>query len=73
MSIFIQIILVGVILAAMIMLLLGLDHLFIGRFDADDISADELKEDVEKSKDVISDNNVFHAFVSRSRDQKTIK
>ncbi len=67
MSAIIQIILVVVILAAMIMLLLGLDHLFVGRLDTDDSLTGELKKDVEKSKDVISDKNIFYMLVSKSK------
>lgn len=64
---FLKIILVIVILVAMIVLLLGLDQLFTGRFDADSSDANRLRDEVEKHKDVISDNNVFNSLVQRSR------
>ena len=47
---FLKIILVIVILAAMIVLLLGLDQLFTGRFDADSSDANRLRDEVENIK-----------------------
>lgn len=67
MVMFFKVILVLVILAAMIMLLLGLDHVFTGKFDSDSSDATRLRQEVEKHQEVISDNSVFDPLVQHSR------
>lgn len=67
MIMFLKVILVMVILAAMIILLLGLDHVFTGKFDSDSSDATRLRDEVEKHQEVISDNSVFDPLVRHSR------
>lgn len=62
----IQITLVILILAGMMMLLLGIDQLFTGKFNADDEQANQLRHDVRNKGEVISDNNIFKSLVSDS-------
>lgn len=60
-NILIQILLVIVILAAMVMVLLGVGHLF----NAPDqkAEADLLKDEVERDDDTIADHSLFHQFL----------
>lgn len=62
----IQITLVILILAGMVVLLLGIDQLFTGKFNADDERANQLRHDVKNKGEVISDNNIFKSLVSDS-------
>ena len=62
----IQITIVILILAGMMMLLLGIDQLFTGKFNADDERAYQLRHDVKNKGEVISDNNIFKSLVSDS-------
>jgi len=62
----IQITLIILILAGMTMLLLGIDQLFTGKFNADDERANQLRRDVKNKGEVISDNNIFKSLVSDS-------
>ena len=64
----IKAILIIFILAVMVVLLLGINHLFAGNFRADRDDADKLREDVETKDDVITDNNVFHELVERTKE-----
>lgn len=48
------------------MLLLGIDQLFTGKFNADDERANQLRRDVKNKGEVISDNNIFKSLVSDS-------
>lgn len=56
-----------VVLASMVMILLGLDQLFSGKFNSDQDKVSELREEVEHRREVISDNSVFHGLVSKSQ------
>lgn len=67
----IKAILIIVILAVMVMVLLGINHLFAGNFRADRDDAEQLREDVETKNDVITDNNVFHELVNASEDKRS--
>lgn len=55
--------LVIVILALMILVLLGINHIFSGNFTTDDSEVDDLRIDVMESDDVITDHNVFTELV----------
>lgn len=57
-------VLVIVILAVMILVLLSINHLFSGNFDARESDAERLREDVTESDDVITGQNVFHELVN---------
>lgn len=50
----------------MIILLLGLNNVFTGKFDADDSEAKRLRKDVERNKEVISRDSVFNPLVNHS-------
>lgn len=70
MGIMIQVILVIVVLASVVMILLGLDQLFSGKFNSDQDKVRELRDEVEHRRDVISDNSVFRGLVSKSQNNK---
>lgn len=55
--------LVVVILGVMILVLLGINHLFSGNFTVDEADVDNLRNDVMESDDVITDHNVFTDLV----------
>lgn len=64
--------LVVVILAVMILVLLGINHLFSGNFSVDEAEVDDLRNDIRESKDVISDHGVFTELV-KVRDESPLK
>lgn len=64
MIVFIQVILVIVILGAMTMILLGLDHLINGGFDITPDDTEKLRDEVNTRREVIGRNNVFNSLVS---------
>lgn len=51
----------------MVILLLGLDQIFTGKFDADGDEAKQLRDDVEQNRNVISDNSIFTSLVNKTR------
>lgn len=55
--------LVIVILGVMILVLLGINHLFSGNFTVDEADVDDLRNDVMESDNVITDHNVFTELV----------
>lgn len=59
----IKIILVVVLLVAMVMVLLGIGHLFSGNFNTVQNDIDELRREVRERDEVISAKNSFHAFL----------
>lgn len=65
MIVFIQVILVAVILGAMVMILLGLDHLINGGFDTTPDDTKKLRDEVNTRREVIGRNNVFNSLVSK--------
>lgn len=64
MIVFIQVILVIVILGAMVMILLGLDHLINGGFDTTPDDTKKLRDEVNTRREVIGSNSVFNSLVS---------
>lgn len=56
-------VLVIVILGVMILLLIGINHLFSGSFSVKESEIDDLRQDVLESEDVISDKNIFTELV----------
>lgn len=71
MVIYIKVFLVVLILVGMIMVLVGIRHLFCRQImDFDDKESDDLRRDVENSMDVISDTSVFYNFLVRSLDSR---
>ena len=67
-------VLIIVILGVMVLILLGINHLFSGSFDTREQDAEELRNDVRESPEVISRQSVFHGFVengSRSTSPKS--
>lgn len=67
----IKIILVVVLLVAMVMVLLGIGHLFSGNFNTGQNEIDELRREVLERDEVISPKNSFHDFVgTRARHQR---
>ena len=70
-SIILQTIFVVLILGAMVMLLLGITHLFNGAVDGSEEEADRLRDDVESNSDVITDDSLFNHFIaSHKREEK---
>lgn len=65
MATFFQIIIVLVLLAAMVMILLGIGQL--GNQDAfeNNDKTSHLREDVEETSDVISDSNIFNSLLNK--------
>lgn len=62
---------VTVVLAVMILLLLSLNHIFSGNFNARNKDAETLREDIKTRNDVITDQNLFRALVRiRVRNKK---
>ncbi len=59
-----KIIAVVMILAAMIVILLGISHLFSGNFTSDSEDSVKLKEEIKNEDTVISERNIFHEFLS---------
>lgn len=51
-------------MAAMIMVLLGIDQLFTGRFNADNDKARRLRDELENERDVITDSSLFSSIVT---------
>lgn len=64
MIVFIQVILVIVILGAMVMILLGLDHLINGGFDTTPDDTKKLRDEVNTRREVIGSKSVFNSLVS---------
>lgn len=64
MIVFIQVILVIVILGAMVMILLGLDHLINGGFDTNPDDTKKLRDEVNTRREVIGSKSVFNSLVS---------
>lgn len=58
--------LVVVIMGVMILVLLGINHIFSGNFNVNEAEVDNLREDLKKSEDVISDHGVFTELVKVS-------
>lgn len=66
-------ILVVVILAMMVLILLGINHLFAGNFTANRKDTEQLRRDVENSENVITRNNIFHTLVRKSEQLDKVK
>lgn len=62
-----KIVAVAVILAAMLIIILGIGHLLIGSFNTDRDDINQLRHDVESKHDVVSGKNMFHDLVSGDR------
>lgn len=55
--------LVVVILGVMILLLLGINHIFSGSFSVDESEVDDLRQEIRETKDVISNHGAFTELV----------
>lgn len=55
--------LVVVILGVMILLLLGINHIFSGSFSIEDTEVDNLRQELEETNEVISNNGAFTELV----------
>ncbi|MDE6006419.1 MAG: hypothetical protein K2G67_02565 [Muribaculaceae bacterium] len=63
--------LVVVILGVMILVLLGINHIFSGNFSVDSSDMDDLRQEVNESDEVISNNGAFTELVKvKVRDNK---
>ena len=71
MVLFLQTVLVIIILAAMVMVLLGVGHLSTGHFHHDDQDLRDFREKVENDDDVITSESSFHSLVGDSSRCKT--
>lgn len=60
----IKIIAVVVILAAMLVILMGIGHLYSGNFNTDMGEMDQFRKDVENKEDVVSSSSAFHQFLA---------
>lgn len=61
-----KVIAVVVILLCMIILLLGIGHLFTGNFHTDDEEVRDLRHDIRHKENVIGDGNAFRPLVEKS-------
>lgn len=61
-----KIIAVVVILLCMIILLLGIGHLFSGNFHTDDVEVRDLRHDIKHKDNVIGEGNVFRPLVGKA-------
>ena len=61
---------VVVILAAMLMILLGIGHLFSGNFHSDSEETEKLRQDVENNEDVVSPRSLFYEFLGGGNNKK---
>ncbi len=68
-----KILAVILILAAMIVILLGINHLFSGNFNSTPEDSKKLKEEIRHEDTVISDRNVFHNFIAAMDGKKEKK
>lgn len=62
-----KIVLVTVILAVMVLILLGIGHLFSGDFSATEDDTKSLRKDVDTRRDVITDESAFSSLVRQSK------
>lgn len=62
-----KIVLVAVILAVMVLILLGIGHLFSGDFSATEDDTKSLRNDVDTRRDVITDESAFSSLVRQSK------
>lgn len=60
-----------IILAIMILILLSVNHLASKDFDASDADLDRMREDLEETDDVITDESVFRELVKVPRRSDT--
>lgn len=58
-----QAVFVIVILAVMVLLLLGINHFFAGTFEASNSDAEELRDEIKESEEVITPQNVLSELV----------
>ncbi len=70
---FIQTIIVVMILGAVVILLLGINHLLSGNFDARQDDMDQLRKELEDSDRVISSKSSFHMLVTTGHTKKIKK
>lgn len=73
MTIFIQSVIVIMILGAIVMLLLGINHLLSGNFDVRKDDVEELRKDIENSDHVISQKSSFHILVASNSPKRMRK
>lgn len=65
-----QVVAVIVILGVMVLILLGISHIFSGSFNTDQNDEAALRQDLEDKPDVITEENVFHQLL---RDENSFK
>lgn len=73
MSTVIQTIAVLVILAVMVMILLGIGHIFSGDFQTEEEDMDKLRHDVDRRHDVITNRSMFSSLVEGKSFQSSMK
>ena len=73
MSTVIQTIAVLVILAVMVMILLGIGHIFSGDFQTVEEDMDKLRHDVDRRQDVITNRSMFSSLVEGKSFQNSMK
>lgn len=67
-------VLVLVTLAVMILVLIGINHLFSGNFDLSQSDIDDMRHDLNDKEDVITENSVFNELVKVTvKDRKTLE
>lgn len=59
--------LVIVILAVMVLILLGINHIFSGNFDVAREDEESLRRDLEEKEDVITEKSVFSELLRRNK------
>lgn len=65
-----QVVAVIVILGVMVLILLGISHIFSGSFNTDQTDEATLRQDLEDKPDVITEESVFHQLL---REEKSLK
>lgn len=60
-------ILVLIILVAMIIILLGINHLFSGNFSSSEKETSDFRREVREGDDVMSSHNLFHQFLDKGK------
>lgn len=67
-----QVVAVIVILGVMVLILLGISHIFSGSFNTDQSDEAALRQDLEDKPDVITEENVFHQLLREDQSLKEV-
>lgn len=59
------------IIVAMVMVLVGIEHMLMGWGDMDDRETERLRKDMQRDDRVMTERNLFYGFLSRPRHDST--